>query len=154
MSAAEAILEQWIGKVIEEFDDQSRPLLVGEQDRFRNPVSGLVQENLAVLVAYLVDGAEFRRASASVAAIVRLLALQSEGSAKATRLLDVAEPILQEHFPGQEAYFSERLGVLAMVAAGEYHRCRDLLTTVDGNERRRAMAVPAAMAKSGIRSCL
>jgi len=154
MSTAEAILKQWVGKVMEEFNDQNQPLLTGEQDRFRNPVSALVRDNLAVLAAYLLDQAEDGPACASVAAIVRLLALQGEGSTKATRFLAVVEPILREQIPAREPYFSERLGRLSMAASSEYHRCRDLLTTVDGNERRRAMAVPAAMAKSGIRSCL
>lgn len=120
-----------------------------EQDQFRNPVGSSIRENLAVLLKELLGNMDACRIKEAVSAIVRIRAVQNLTRAEAAGFFLPLRSIISGFLTGRELpVIDQRIDVLNLIAYDEYEHCREQLSSIRLNERRRAVAVPAAMARA------
>ena len=149
MRAEEDILERWFERTVESYPKETMRFLATEKDPFRNPVGHALRENLGLLVRELCGEMELSRVAPALEAIVRLRAVQDLSPSEAVGFTFMLRPIVDELLPKPEAAILNRnIDRLALLACEEYARCRERLSDIRLNERRRAMAVPAAMAQA------
>jgi len=149
MRAEEAILGQWFARAVESFSGETVRFLATERDQFRNPVGYTLRENLAVLLGELLGGMDPCRTKPALEAIVRVRAVQDLTATQAAGFIFLLRPIVGELLPELDAaLINRRIDQMALLAFEEYVRCREQLAEIRENEKRRAMAIPAALSRA------
>ena len=148
MRAEEAILGQWFARAVESFSGETARFLATEKDQFRNPVGCTLRENLAVLLRELLGEMDPACTKPALEAIIRVRAVQDLTVAQAAGFIVQLQPILAQLLPELDVEpINSRIEQLAQLAFEEYGHCREQLAEIRENEKRRAMAIPAAMAR-------
>jgi hypothetical protein len=149
MNTEETILDQWFARAVESYPRETAQFLAEEQDQFRNPVGHALRENLAILLRELLGEMEQALMAPALEAIVRLRAVQALSATEAIGFVFLLRPIVDELLPKTAAaLLNRRIDRLTLMACEEYVRCREQIAEIRLNESRRAMAVPAAMARA------
>jgi hypothetical protein len=148
MSAEAAILGQWFARAVESFSGETVRFLATEKDQFRNPVGYSLKENLAVLLRELLGEMDPSRTRPALEAVVRVRAVQDLTATQAAGFVFLLRPIVGELLPKLDtALINTKIDQLALMAFEEYVRCREQLAEIRENEKRRAMAIPAALSR-------
>ncbi len=148
MKTRARILEQWLDRTLDCYAGETVAFLQREPDPFRNPVGQTLQQNLTVLLQELFNGPDLATVQPALAAMVRLRAVQELSPGQALGFLFQLRPILREALPLPQALALDAgIDQLVLLAFEEYLRCREQLAAIRLNESRRALAVPAALAR-------
>lgn len=149
MSREDAILDQWFCRAVESYPGETVRFLSTETDRFRNPVGRILRENLAILLRELLGGMNPAATKPALEAVIRLRAVQDVTAAQAVGFIFSVRPFVRQVIPEHDRESLDgKVDQLALLAFEEYVRCRELLSEIRLNEGRRAMAVPAALARA------
>ena len=149
MRREEAILEKWFARTVEAYPGETVRFLVTETDQFRNPVGRSLRENLAVLLRELLGEMDPSCTRPALEAVVRVRAVQDLTASQAVGFIFLVRPILRELKPELDAaLLNRKIDQLALMSFEEYVRCREQLSDIRVNESRRALAVPAALARA------
>lgn len=150
MSTEDAILERWFARTVEAYPGETVRFLTTERDQFRNPVGHILRENLAVLLRELLGGMELSRTKPALEAIIRVRAVQDFTATQAVGFVFMLRSVVGEFAPEHDVLsIGQKVDQLALMAFDEYVRCREKLYEIRLNESRRALSVPAAMARVG-----
>ncbi|MBT0651441.1 RsbRD N-terminal domain-containing protein [Geomobilimonas luticola] len=150
MRTEDAILERWFARAVEAYPGETVRFLTAERDQFRNPVGHVLRENLAVLLRELLGGMEPSRTKPALEAIIRVRAVQELTATQAVEFVFALRSVVGELAPEHDALsLGRKVDQLALMAFDEYVRCREKMYEIRLNESRRALSVPAAMARMG-----
>lgn len=145
MDAVDVILQKWLEKVAADYPAEAFPQLAGEADRFCHPVGSLFRENLAILLQELLGTMEPARIDGALTAIMRVRAVQDLDAARAADFISRLQPVIfRAELDNAPADLQQRIEQVGRLAREEYDRCRQLLSVIRSNERRRSMAAVSA----------
>lgn len=140
MSPSDAILEQWIARTVQSYPQQTTPLLLTEEDPFRNPVGHTLRTSLAILLRELLGDMDADAIAPALDAVIRIRALQDFSASQAAGFVFLLKPILRQQAPQTGlAELDDRVDRLALMAFDTYVRCRDQLADIRAHESRRAL---------------
>ena len=144
-----AILDKWFARAVEAYPGETVRFLVTEKDQFRNPVGHILRENLAVLLRELLGEMDPSCTRPALEAVVRVRAVQDLTATQAVGFIFMVRPIVHELKPELDAaLLNRKIDQLALMSFEEYVRCREQLFEIRVNESRRALAVPASLARA------
>ena len=137
MPAHQTILEHWLVRLFQDYPGQTVDLV--DPDQFRNPVSFLFRENLAVVVRQLLGKNDVAVTTRAVQNVVRIRAVQDLTPSQATAFVSELKPIVKEVLPEADLpNLYGRIDQLSLIASREYERCREQLEQIRVSERQRA----------------
>jgi hypothetical protein len=130
----EIITEQWFGNVLETYPQQTAQFLVGQRDRFRNPVGHTFREALQVLVEEVLGSMERARLDPALDGIVRIRAVQDFAPSQAVGFIFLLRDVLAKHPEAAGAQIHQRIDDLALLAFDAYMQCREQIAEIRGKE--------------------
>lgn len=105
-----------------------------------------MQENLKLLLSEIFGAMDADVTRGAIAAIVRVRAVQDLEEKEVAGFFSDLRPIIAALMTETDLVeINRRIDLLSLSAHEEFINCRQYLTNIRLNERRRAMAVPAAM---------
>jgi hypothetical protein len=122
-------------------------------DRFRNPVGGIVEDNLRALLEAWLEGASPGAMTDRLEAIIRLGAVLHPGAAQAVSFVSSFKGIIRQELQdappptaGALAALEERMDALALLADDLLRKCRARIGEIRIREARRTTWVSERIA--------
>jgi hypothetical protein len=134
VSSIETIAEQWFGRVLESYPQQTGQFLAGQRDRFRNPVGHTFREALSILVEEVLGGMEPARIASALDAIVRIRAVQDFTPSQAVGFVFLLRDVLAQHPDAGTSEMQKKVDELALQAFDAYQQCREQIAEIRGRE--------------------
>lgn len=138
-----SLLDRWLDLVIASYPPESAAFLLGEKDRFANPIGATLRRELPTLfdaVRGAESGEEARRA---VAAVIRLRAVQQLTPAAAVGFLPLLKRAISQELGAEEGALAEellglhaRIDELTLTAVDELVECREQVYRLKAREAR------------------
>ena len=152
IQAKEAIVEQWLGRVLRTYPSQTAGFLAGQKDAFRNPIGNTLREGLSILLDELLRGMEADRVEAALDSIVQIRAVEDRAPGRSLEFLFQLKPILREHMQGGELELLDaRIDEMVLLALDLYVKYRERTYQARANEaRRRLFVLERRMAAPGV----
>lgn len=125
----EQILEKWLVAILRTYPEDSLTFLVGEKDRFRNPVGHIFREGIGVLFDSLIDAVPRERVTECLESIVKMRAVQEFPPAAAVSFVFLLKKVLWEEFheshsgesrPHERMEIDSKIDGLALEAFDKY----------------------------------
>jgi hypothetical protein len=142
-----AISGAWLERTVQMYPEQTAPVLLGREDRFRNPVGFALREGLPVLLDAVLGEAELDAARKALDGLLSILAVQEFSASQAVSFVFLLKPLLRER-SGRDERLERRVDELALMAFDAYTQCRERLLTLRVNEARRRTFLLERMLKS------
>jgi hypothetical protein len=145
----EALVEKWRQRIVESYHADSHEFMLGEKDRFQNPVGHVIREETTVLFQQLIDGIDETTAASSLEKLIRIRAVQELSPSEATSFVFMLKPLIREFIeadalaetqPEEWHAFEAAIDRLALMAFDQYTICRDLISQIKVNDARRQTA--------------
>jgi hypothetical protein len=138
----EAIAEEWLGRVLHTYPDQTAAFLARETDPFRNPVGHTLRQALAILVEELLIGMDREKVTAALDSVVQIRAVQDFTPSRSMEFLFQLKPILAQHAPGPRLeQLHARVDEMALLALDLYVKYRERIFEIRYNEAKRRVYV-------------
>ena len=138
-----AILERWIGEVIEGYPEETAEFLRSQSDRFANPVGARLREGLTQLLDGLLEGVEPTELESALDHVIRIRAVQQFSPSIAVGFVFDLKGLLREVVgaPGVGlapwlATLDGRIERLGLYAFDVYMRCREQMWEIRAREIR------------------
>ncbi len=142
MQTREAIVEQWLGRVLRTYPCQTAAFLAEEQDPFRNPIGHSLREGMSVIIDELLLAMNAGRVTAALDSIVQIRAVQDCSPSRALEFLFQLKPILRLYAAGGDLdLLDSRIDDLALQAFDLYVKYRERVFQARANEARRRVFV-------------
>ncbi len=142
MQTREAIVEQWLGRVLRTNQGQPAAFLADEQDPFRNPIGHSLRQGMSILLDELLLAMNTERVTAALDSIVQIRAVQDYSPARALEFLFQLKPILRLSTEGGDRdLLYSRIDDLALLAFDLYVKYRERTFQARANEVRRRVYV-------------
>jgi len=145
----EALVENWRQRIVGAYHADSHEFLLGEMDRFQNPVGHVIREETAVLFQQLIDGIDDAAAASSLEKLIRIRAVQDMAPSEATSFVFMLKPLIREvtdtdeeaqAFSGEWHDIDAAIDRMALMAFDQYTICRELISQIKVNDARRQTA--------------
>ncbi len=144
----DAIIKEWMRRILDFYPGDSRKFLEGEKNRFANPVGQTFQRAIPELYAGFLENDQQRLAPA-LSDIVHVKAVQEHTPSRALAfVLDlkgaIREQLPEELAPAQAAELEaldRRVDGLLLSALDVYSRCREKIYEIRVNEAKKRTAV-------------
>lgn len=134
----EAIVREWLARVLAEYPEQSSRFFRGELDPFLNPVGRALREGLPVIFDELAGGFDLTKVTPVLDEIVHIRAVQDFSASQAVGFLFLLKPVLRKQLAGAALETLERrIDELALAAFDLYVRCREKAAEIRVQEARR-----------------
>jgi hypothetical protein len=134
----EAVVREWLARVLADYPEQSGRFFLGESDPFRNPVGRALREGLAVLFDELAGGFDPAKVTPALDQIVHIRAVQDLSAGQAVGFVFHLKPIVRKRFAGPALeVLDRRIDELALAAFDLYVRCREKAADIRVREARR-----------------
>jgi hypothetical protein len=134
----QAIVREWLARVLADYPEQSSRFLLGELDPFRNPVGRALRDGLPVLLDEIAGGFDLARVTSVLDEIVHIRAVQDFSASQAVGFLFLLKPVLRKQLGGAALETLERrIDELALLAFDLYVRCREKAAEIRVQEARR-----------------
>ena len=146
MPSVEAIAEQWLGRAVESYPEQTAQFLLGQRDRFRNPVGYTFREALKVLVEEVLGSMDGARIASALDGIVRIRAVQDFTPSQAVGFVFLLRGALAGAAETVGAETHKRIDELALLAFDAYSQCREQIAEIRSKEARRC---PSGASRDG-----
>jgi hypothetical protein len=144
--AIETIAEQWFGRVLEGYPEQTAQFLVGQRDRFRNPVGHTFREALSVLAEEVLGGMERPRIVSALDGIVRIRAVQDFTPSQAVGFIFLLREVLAQYPETNIPEVHRKVDDLALLAFDAYQQCREQIAEIRCRE---ALRRPSGAMRDG-----
>ena len=142
MQPKEAIVGQWLGRVLRTYPHQTAAFLEGEKDAFRNPIGHALRTGLAALLDQLLGGMEPHRVREALDTIVQIRAIEDCPPARALEFLFQLKAMLRaEVEPAEHELLCGRIDETALIAFELYLKYRERTFEARANEARRRVYV-------------
>ena len=139
-----AILDRWYRLGMEVYPEDGSRFLLGEKDRFQNPVGATTSRALGELIDGLLARRSPEELKPALDAIVRIRAVQEIPASRAMGfvflLKRAARDELGEHEPADLARFDAAVDDLGLAAFDLYVSCREQIFQLRAGELRRRTA--------------
>lgn len=138
----EAVLERWLRAVIATYPPDAAKFMLGQQDRFHNPVGHALRDGLGKLFDGLRAGSGDAELTAALDGIVRIRAVQEFAPSAAVGFVYGLKAILREELRGSGvaaadlAALEDGVDRLALLAFDVYMQCRERLFDIRVREIR------------------
>jgi len=146
-----AIIDRWKALALAVYPERGAQFIVGEPDRFRNPVGHIVGESLAVLYDGLLADAPAEEMRRALDGIVRIRAVQDLSPSAAVGFVFLLKQAIGEELSGSETGLHgeidgidlyERIDRLALEAFDIFMQCREQIYELRVREIRGRMPTP------------
>lgn len=142
MDAAASTVRQWFAVTVKDHPFAASGCFGCESDPFRNPVAHSIRGALQVMVDEILTGMNLEKLRLAVAEVIRIRVVQG---VEALRVNDFIPPLESM----VTADIGWRVKTLAAIAEEELCATLEKIARIRMNERRRLMAVPAALMQRG-----
>ena len=138
-----AILERWLGLILETYPADSSRFFQQEKDRFINPVGYTISREIEVLYDELLQGMNPDKLYASLDNIIRIRAVQDFSPSQAIAFVFLLKKAVREtlaselrdnQFFEELLKFESRIDELALLAVDIYTKCREKIYEIRVNE--------------------
>jgi hypothetical protein len=92
----DAIIDQWLDRIVEAYPDRTAQFLKTERDRFRNPVGHALKVQLPILFAALLGEDVGDKLDGAVDAIVRVRSVQDMTASQAATFVYLLKNVVRE----------------------------------------------------------
>ena len=139
------IVRGWIRKTMEAYPAESLAVLNRNKDRFANPLSHTISENIDLLFQELLNGLDSKKAAPILDNIIRIRAVQdfvpSQGISFVFDLKGVIRDVLKneikrEGLNRELLKIEKQIDQMALFAFDIYVSCREKLYQIQANENR------------------
>lgn len=139
------IVREWIRKTMEAYPAESVAVLNRNKDRFANPLSHIISENIDLLFDELIKGIDPVKVAPILDKIVRIRAVQdfipSKGIYFIFELKEVIRKVLKKEIEEKGAFseiptIEKRIDQMALLAFDIYVSCKEKLYQIQANETR------------------
>jgi hypothetical protein len=145
----EALVEHWRQRIVEAYHTDSHEFMLGESDRFQNPVGHVIREETEILFQQLVEGINDEVTSTSLEKLIRIRAVQDMAPSEATAFVFMLKPLIRqllkaesESQVGPDELHDVECAVdrMALMAFDQYTVCRERVSEIKVNDARRQTA--------------
>jgi len=133
---SENVAERWIERTLASYPADMLPVLLGEQDPFRNPAGHAISESLATLARELLGEMDKSAIVPALDALVRLRAVQGFRPSGALRFIFDLRDVVAEITGPLPPALGGRIDELALMAFDQYMACRDQIAGLREKELR------------------
>jgi hypothetical protein len=142
MDAAASTVRQWFAVTVKDHPFAAAGCSGCGSDPFRNPVAHSIQGALQVMVDEILTGMNLEKIRSAVAEVIRIRVVQGVETGKVNDFITPLETMVPAEIGG-------RVKTLAAIAEEELGATLEKIARIRMNERRRLMAVPAALMQRG-----
>jgi hypothetical protein len=138
-AARDAVVREWLARVLRAYPEQTSRFLLRESDRFRNPVGHALREGLPLLLDELTGGFDIARVTPVLDEIIHIRAVQDFSASEAVGFIFLVKPILREYLTADATLevFDRRIDEMALLAFDLYMQCREKAAQIRVDEARR-----------------
>jgi hypothetical protein len=136
MNECAAIAERWFERTLDSYPAETRTLLRGRQDRFRNPVGFVLKENLNTLAREVLGEMDKGAVEAALDALIRIRAVQDLAPSDALRFITDLSDVINEVSGTVAPSVKVRIDELDRMAVDKYAACLQQIAALRAKERR------------------
>jgi hypothetical protein len=138
----EAIHSTWLDMILASYPEQTVRFLMGERDRFQNPLGHRIREATGVLLQALLDVRPPRELAETIDGLVRVGAIQGQPASQALAFVFLLKRAVRNAAGGslkadEGAWLDEWVDAVALVAFDSYVRCREEIYEIRVREAQR-----------------
>jgi hypothetical protein len=134
------VLKRWIGRVFDEYPEETAKFLRSNSDRFANPVAAGLREGLAEILDGILRGVEPHELTSALDRVIRVRAVQDfEPSVAVGFVFDLRDLLRErgrEGVNGSSDEIDRRIERLGLHAFDVYMRCREDMWRIRAQEIR------------------
>ncbi len=130
------VLKKWFDSVVDTYPTETKRFLLGQRDRFTNPVAASISDGLDGILQGLIAGTDLESSDFSgfLDRIVRVRAIQEFSASEALGFIfllktvvkdTLGKEIVQQGLTEQLAAFEANVDRLALLAFDKYMECRE-----------------------------
>ena len=138
------LVDKWLDQILRTYPESSVNFLSTQRDPFRNPIGHTLKEGLTTILDSLIRPTDLSAMKPALDGIIRIRAVQDISASQAVSFTFFFKQIIRAEFAAESARFpaefaalEARIDEMALLAFDLYTQCRERISEIKLNERRR-----------------